>query len=288
MNTIIAVIVCYNSDSEQLAEQYDALKEQVDGIIYVDNGSIDNTFIEKNPDKATIIRNSSNIGLAAAQNQGIRTAFNKNATHILLLDDDSVPAEDMVSKLLNDEQKLLFAGYQVGLVGALTVNTYTGECNNKGIRFKGVKIKRIPIKGQPISVSFCIASGSLIRTEVLRKVGRINELLFIDNLDIEWCLRAKYCGYDIFASSSAVLNHRLGNGNKDKIKSHSPQREYYIIRNSIALAKMKHVPLGFKLRKIVLSILRICNSIVRGDKHYSHAGLKGLVDGFKLSYNIKQ
>lgn len=112
--------------------------------------------------------------------------------------------------------------------------------------------------------------------------------MFIDNLDLEWCLRAKYYGYEIFASASAILNHRLGNGNKDKIKSHSPQREYYIIRNSIALTKMKHIPLGFRLRKLILSFLRICKSTIRCNRQYINAGITGLVDGFKTNFNISQ
>lgn len=154
MKGTVAIIVCYNSDPEHLAEQYNALKDQVEGIIYVDNGSIQNSFTKIIPEECKIIRNSTNIGLGAAQNQGIKAAIKRNATHILLLDDDSVPSKDMVSNLLMDEADLLSKNYQIGLVGALIVDSYTGKRNNTGFRFSGVEIKRIPIKENPISVSF--------------------------------------------------------------------------------------------------------------------------------------
>lgn len=285
MNMVIAIVVCYNSDSVLLAKQNEALRKQVDNIIYIDNGSPEKNFIKAIPKEFTVIGNDKNIGLGAAQNQGIKEAIRREATHILLMDDDSVPSEDMVSKLLNEENLLLRQGHNVGLIGALVKNEYTGMCNISGIRFIGLRIKRIQISDYPISVSYCIASGSLIRTEVIKSVGLINEPMFIDNLDLEWCLRAKDEGYEIFASPSAILNHRLGNGSKDKIRSHSPMREYYILRNSIALVKMKHIPLGFRVRKFTLSFLRLSKSVLRGNKAYAISGLRGIYDGFKTDFN---
>ena len=61
-----------------------------------------------------------NLGVAAAQNQGIEWAKQQGATHVLLLDQDSLPHPDMVARLSewNDQlTNLLIQLRQVGLDG---------------------------------------------------------------------------------------------------------------------------------------------------------------------------
>lgn len=286
MANIIAIIVTYNPSISELKEQFKVLAPQVDGIIYVDNGSIDFQLPFQIDRKTKVIYNRENLGLGAAQNIGIREAIAGGATHILLLDDDSTPAPDMIQNLLDNEANLLSEGHKLALIGARIMDLHSkGRDLSDGILFSGFKIKHVPIVDRPVSVSYCIASGSLIPINVFKAIGGINENMFIDGLDIEWCLRARSQGYEIFASHNAILGHRLGNGDKDKIKSHSPMREYYILRNSIALVKMKHIPLGFRFRKLSLSILRLCKSVFRGNKAYAISGLQGIYDGFRINFN---
>jgi rhamnosyltransferase len=44
---------------------------------------------------------------------------------------------------------------------------------------------------------------------VLDVVGGMNDSLFIDYVDIEWCLRAKNLGYEILGCYRALMNHYL-------------------------------------------------------------------------------
>ena len=65
-----AVIVTFNPEMVLLKQQYQALKNQVDGIIYVDNKSETinmANLIESND--CIILNNEENVGLAKAQNQ---------------------------------------------------------------------------------------------------------------------------------------------------------------------------------------------------------------------------
>lgn len=280
---IFAIIVTYNPSYEVLLEQYNASKNQVSGLIYVDNASSGFSFPKEIIDKCTIIFNKENSGLAMAQNQGIRKAIEFGATHVLLLDDDSTPYPDMVINLASCEQTMIQSGHNVGLIGARIKDLYspTQELAD-GIVFSGIRIKHIPITNRPESVSYCIASGSLIPIKVFENVGFINEKMFIDALDVEWCLRARHKGYEIFISPDAILKHRLGNGLKDRITSHSPMREYYIIRNNIYLLKLKHVPTGYRIRKLIMCILRILSTTIKGQFKYSQKACKGILDGIKM------
>ena len=101
-------------------------------------------------------------------------------------------------------------------------------------------------------------------------------------LDLEWCLRAKSKGYSIIQTNTAYISHRLGDGNNDKIKSHSPIREYYIVRNNIWLSRQSYIPLGYRIRKNISTIFRIFLSIIRGNWSYVKQQLKGVKDGWRL------
>ncbi|HFP9739483.1 TPA: glycosyltransferase family 2 protein, partial [Escherichia coli] len=55
-----------------------------------------------------------------------------------------------------------------------------------------------------------IASGKLINLEVLDQVGFMEDDLFIDGVDHEWCWRAGRLGYKIAIIENAIMKHRLG------------------------------------------------------------------------------
>ncbi|MCV5831057.1 hypothetical protein OFN28_30780, partial [Escherichia coli] len=45
-----------------------------------------------------------------------------------------------------------------------------------------------------VDVDHLIASGSLIPVDVFEKIGGMDDSLFIDYVDVEWSLRARYQG----------------------------------------------------------------------------------------------
>lgn len=283
MNKIFAVIVTFNSNQLELMEQYSKLKHQVDKIIYVDNASKEFPVLPNtDKNKFKIIYNNCNEGLAKAQNQGIKYALKQGASHILLLDDDSIPEINLVENLIKTESIYKKKGIKIGLIGSRIFDLHKNIFNNSGILFSGIKIKRLNIEDHPESVSYCIASGSLIPSSVLKDVGLMNENLFIDAVDVEWCLRAKWFGYQIIQANNAIIKHKLGNGNKDKILSHSPLREYYIIRNNIFLSRQSYIPYGYRIRKKILILFRILNSLSKFNIKYINKSIKGLIDGFKM------
>lgn len=277
---IYAVIVTYNPDEKLLYSQRVSLLNQVDKIIYIDNGSIENNIFNSN-DKIHVIRNGLNLGLGAAQNQGIMVALKEGADFILLLDQDSVLSDGFVSTLIsvyNEANNLCC----VGLVAPAIVNAYLEASSiSTGTIIKGIRIKKIPLE-RITDVSYCIASGSIIPAKVFKQVGFVEDKLFIDGMDMEWCFRARSKGFSIIQTNAAFIKHRLGDGNEDRILSHKPFREYYIIRNNIWLSRQPYVPWGYRLRKKISPIFRLFSSIVGFRVDYIRCQLKGLRDGYKL------
>jgi len=161
--------------------------------------------------RLTVIANPGNVGLAAAQNQGLEAALAGGADWILLLDDDSVPGDAMVATMLAAWRDLADRR-RVGLLTPRLTDA-EGTLRPRLLTARGrFDLARTPLA--PGSVVrdgvFAIASGSLVRAAMLRVVGRMDARFFIDYVDVEFSLRLRRAGFEIVGVGDAVLTHRLG------------------------------------------------------------------------------
>lgn len=279
--SVSAIIVTYNPEEELLRRQNTSLASQVDSIVYVDNGSENVEMVKEIAGEQPLIENKKNLGLAVAQNQGIEFARQQNADFVLLFDQDSVPPAGFVDVLMRcySEQRKI---NKVALVGPAIRNLIRDSHeNDKGVVFKGISIRKVVV-GEATEVSYCIASGSLISMTAIEEVGGLCEEMFIDGLDVEWCLRARNKGYKIYQTKNTYLDHSLGDGTKRRIMSHSPNREYFIMRNSILMARKSNIPMGYRIRKAFISLGRLAQSLSSAKTDYIKADFKGIIDGIKL------
>jgi len=82
---------------------------------------------------------------------------------------------------------------------------------------------------------------------VLDAVGDMNEAFFIDHVDDEWIFRARARGFRSFGVCDAIMRHSLGTGTLRfwlgrwrTVPVHSPERNYYVFRNSVLLFRKPH------------------------------------------------
>lgn len=81
-------------------------------------------------------------------------------------------------------------GGKIGAIGPVFYDSRTGT-KYPFILLKGMRAKKVFPRGNvPLKVSFLINSGMLVPVSTLKDVGLMKEELFIDYVDIEWCLRA--------------------------------------------------------------------------------------------------
>lgn len=248
---ITAVVVTYEPALEVLEQLLDALVPQVAFVVVVDNGSHSDlaAWNSKRDTRAIgLLQLGENRGIAIAQNIGIQWARNRGAGFVLLMDQDSIPLPDMVEKLvsaISEQASPATAGPR-----------YLDERQDNHppfIRFRGLRLERCACStGESIvPVDYLISSGCLIPIPVLDKVGCMREDLFIDYVDIEWGLRARYHGFQSYGVCSAHMQHNLGDTPIKlfgrNIPLHSPLRHYYHLRNAVLLYKEPWVPLNWKL-----------------------------------------
>jgi rhamnosyltransferase len=252
------VLVTYRPDWAILDARVAALRSQADDIVIVDNGSPET---EEGSAEAAAwsacerLLLKDNYGIAKAQNVGIEWAISHGATHVVLLDQDSEPASDMVKRLVQAAAEL---GAQVPRLGVVAPRFFDERqaTASSFFRIKGLRVVPLVCAGAAacLPIDAAIASGSLLPVEALRSVGGMCEDLFIDLVDIEWCLRARSLGYQSFGVCSALLHHRLGESPRAvvgrKVAHHSPLRSYYFFRNAVWLMGQRYAPVAWKLAAV--------------------------------------
>ena len=101
--SIVAIVVTYFPDFVGLKKQLDILLPQVSGVMIIDNGSLYESSVWntiKPFENVEVCFFSDNQGIASAQNYGIKKAKESGVEFVLLMDQDSIPASDMVDRLL--------------------------------------------------------------------------------------------------------------------------------------------------------------------------------------------
>jgi len=222
--TTQVVVVTYNPEIKLLGKNLHALGKQFDHIMVVDNNSKNiieiELFIEMNNSKTKLHKLQDNMGIAYAQNIGLKEAINKKMDWLFTMDQDSVIPDNLTSEY----QKVLDNYDKVGLIG--------WSQRKKGDQRDAV-----------YEDWHIISSGCLMKVEALKKCDGFDEKLFIDHVDTDVNIKLKNLGYKILVTKNVKLTHELGTKSDKKTihgnpyVTHSPVRIYYNVRNSVILFK---------------------------------------------------
>ncbi len=276
----IAVVVILFNPSESDIQNVRELSCVYDGIV-VDNSETpftDNSAIGK----MRYVCNNSNLGIAEAQNIGIRIILNENKySHIVFLDQDSRLPISYPQDITSEFCSIEFKYPKLAILGPTVSNNETGE------EYKSVIHKYSSDNHGFSQRHHIISSGSCIPTEALKDVGLMNGGMFIDYVDYEWCWRAVSKGYICGITNKLHINHKVGKRElsigKYKVIISSPFRYFYQYRNYLWLIREKYVPLQWKIATGVkfLSRLVYFPLCVKGGTKCWKYMIKGIIQGIK-------
>lgn len=253
---VCAVVVSYYPDVHMLRKVFKALSSQVSAILLVDNTpnedpEINNVALDFCAKRLPLGKNR---GIAHGHNCGIRWARERDFSHVLLMDQDSVPRRNMVEELVKAQAQLVANGIYVAALGPSVSDEKYGGPSPFIVR-EGWRIRKIYCTGddrKTYLVEYIISSGSLIAIDVLDQVGEMDESLFIDYVDIEWGLRARSKGFSCFGVCTAVMDHCLGDfaleipfSRGRRVPVRTPLRHYYQFRNAIRVYRRTYAPLAW-------------------------------------------
>jgi rhamnosyltransferase len=278
--TICAIIVAFNPIMSELKETIAILNQQRCDIIVVDNSPYELSELKQLPIVYQWVQG--NKGIAFAQNQGVLYCQENKYQNIIFFDQDSkIPATfifDMISFATNNRASIaapIFYDEARGFEYAIThidANGFRQKLYSNGSK-------------EPFTSSVVISSGTLVKTTLFNTIGLMDESLFIDYVDTEWCLRCYKSGYLVFINPEAKMIHSIGNSSFSvfgfNIPVHSPARRYYRVRNSLKLLRYSHVPKLLALREIffcaIHSLILIAHE--KDKTNYLKSFLLGIKDG---------
>jgi len=228
----------------------DALLTQTRGlqeIIVVDNASTDGTcaLLAECYPSVTVINMPRNLGAAGAWAHGLsHAALKEKHDWVWTFDDDSVPEPTALENLLDGIEGLERERSNVGIAAGLAINRTTGACYKPVWWREGfVKPPDSVLSEKTWFADLVIASGSIVRREVVDKIGLPRDDFFMDVFDFEYCLRARSSGFRVAVINQARVLHEIGNTREIRLPGYSrswmkqpPWREYYISRNLSYLA----------------------------------------------------
>lgn len=223
-NQVIAGIVLFNPNIDRLSENINAIIEQVDRLILVNNGSANIDSVRKlildNNWKIEIVDLKINMGIAYALNSILKAAAMKGYEWFLTLDQDSVVSDNLID---------VYERY---------INY-----NNLGLLSCDVIDRNFEVTHNEVDheeLDYVITSGSLVNTSLCKRVNGFDNDMFIDFVDFDLCAKIREAGYKIIRTYDTSLLHEVGHstpkliGNKQYIAyNHSPFRVYYFCRNGL-------------------------------------------------------
>ncbi|RUT70405.1 glycosyltransferase family 2 protein [Flavobacterium cupreum] len=247
---LAAVVVLYNPD-DTILENIDSYFNRVNFIYIIDNSDKPNghKFSGLGP-KIEYVFNNGNLGIAQALNIGCKKALASGFEWIITMDQDSKflnftdNVKDLISNNTNRNIALYYPDYIID-----------GKLYDKSIKEDN----------EPIIV---MTSGNIVNLKIHEKIGGFEEKLFIDYVDIEYCLKLKKEGYSIANLPNVLLQHELGDSKRTSflfvkaiVTNHSSIRRYYITRNRLYVRnKYKDVSNTFakiETRVFINDILKI-------------------------------
>lgn len=198
-------------------------------VIVVDNASTDGStgmVREKYPD-VTLIENSGNLGFAAANNQGLGRA--RGRYWMLLNPDTEIPAE-----VPNPFALLIAFMDSHPRAGACGASLYYSDGTRQHSAFRFPSLAQIYIdlfpvnwrlressingrypfslyeRGEPFLIDHPLGAALLVRPEAVKQVGKLDEDYFIYAEEVDWCLRLKRAGWEVWCVPQARIIHHEG------------------------------------------------------------------------------
>lgn len=249
-NSNLAIVVVFYKPDESHIENAIKLSLNYD-VVVVDNTPSPSSYGLN--DNIKLITLNDNVGIAKALNIGIEYVKEQSYQYCLLLDQDSAPDRELIEGLFN------FFNRKDNIENiALIAPSYFDKALGRDALFiqkNKYTMGRTAATGEdPIEASYVISSGTLLNLSCYDAIGPMNEDLFIDFVDIEWCLRASYKGYKILGLPWLKMEHEIGDKpvkflGKEYV-NHSPIRHYYYFRNVFMLLRMEHVPIQWKISEL--------------------------------------
>ncbi len=279
-------VILYNPCDDDISNIYSYL-DDVDILYVMDNSERDNSKRIPKSKKIVYVYNNENQGISRPHNYVSEEVRKLGYKWLLTMDQDTYINENVI-----DEMKKVILKNDMSDIGIIT----PWHCT---------KLREDKPKENITYPLDTMTSGNIINLDIHEEIGGFKDWLFIDGVDIEYCLNLGVHNYKIMQLNYIEIEHNLGDIfyrrfiNKDiLITNHSAMRRYYQTRNYLyirdmyveypkfkifceILVKKKQLIFGilFYENKSFIEKVRELRAIIKGIKDYK-LKIKGKVDKY--------
>jgi N-acetylglucosaminyl-diphospho-decaprenol L-rhamnosyltransferase len=228
LNPDISILIVNYNTCAMLRECLEAIPAATKDFSYAifvwDNASSDGSveMIREGFPEVRLVESRSNLGFARANNRLMEMT---DPNYYLLLNPDTIPRPGSISEL----KRFLDSHSDAGACGPMLLHP-DGSLQTNGGDFPAIRddyyslfagrTARMRRKRDDYNTICEVdqVSGAclMVKNEVVRNVGGMNEIFFLFSEEVEWCHRIKKAGYKVFYVPEAkVVHHWMGSVRKD-------------------------------------------------------------------------
>lgn len=217
----IAGVVTLFNPTDQDISNINTYIDDIDRLYVMDNteGRNNEDRLPKN-EKIQYFYKNENLGVATTLNIGAEKAVKEGYQFLLTMDQDTTFNPGVMDKL-----KKVMITHDLSDVGIITPWHHTKLLDSRP-------------KEEFDDPHDVMTSGNILNLDIYQKIGGFKDWLFIDGIDIEYCMNIHKHGYKILRVNSVEIDHNLGDIFYKKIRNrlflctnHAAFRRYYIMRN---------------------------------------------------------
>ena len=279
MQPLISIITVNYNHGETTLEFLKSVKEQNYSnyeVILVDNASKNfdsRGFRELLPD-IKIIENKTNLGFAAANNQGMMQA---SGEFLFFLNFDVLLAKDTLEQLVNTWGKLKEPGIlcpvlvfeeapdKIQYAGYSEINRFTGRNDDKMYGKPTSKLGK-----EPYTTGYAHGAAIFTSRANIALTGGMPEQYFLYYEEMEWSELFLSKGKHIYIAPSIKIIHK----ESVSVGKHNPLKTFYLTRNRILFMKRNRKPYEFLIfwlywtlfalpLKCIISLIKLDFKILR-------------------------
>ena len=294
--SVCAGIVAHNPEADDINMLIESLLSCAKWVVVVDNCSTNTRYLkelEARPE-VKVIGNAGNRGVSGGINQIIEYAREVKAQYVTAYDQDTQISANLVNVLAADFEKLIESGEPVAAVGPLVIDDFT---NNTlpfikfrfpfNARYRGRARAK---EGRLVESHFLISSGCLMSMQAIENIGVMNDALFIDNVDLDWCFRALDKQYKVYGDFAGVIRQRIGENctqipyTNSVIRHHDAERNYYMTRNRFWLYRQAYVKESWVFHDVCRYVSKLMYLLVfrKGRIDLVKSSARGIFDSFAM------
>ncbi len=279
---VFAVVLNWNLRDDTIACVESVLASSYSrlSVIVVDNASTDDSvevIRDHFGDKVELLTNHQNVGFAAGVNVGIQRALAGGADWVLLLNNDTVIAADMVERLVTSAARVKGAGI-------LAPAIFYHDSPHKLWRLGDRQLSWMPIpvpvtrmgNADVIPVDYVTGCGMLIRREVFSAIGLFDSSYYMYYEDADFCRRARQAGFGIACIPAARMWHKVSKSTQRNIY----RQRYLKSRYRMQFYKRNYSPVAWSYVGLS-AVWMVALDLLRGKWEAARAEIQGMVDGWR-------